>query len=459
MKYTLLILYFWVFSINAQEALTTAQWRDILSGSIPTYKKLSIKSIALYHQGQLLHTYQLSSTPEGYLKITTPERICSYDDNGKLLSAYFLQIKKGYEATYNSYGKIASYTLTVDKDSVIEKKTFSDLFYKEERLDKNGKEKSSYISRKSELKEETIFTQGNYQSIHSYYKNNISVHKELKNEVIHKYDSVVRNQDRKELYRLFYYRSPDSLYKRESFGEVDSIREYVFKKDLLFSEKLYCKGLDPLQKGYIPFLQYFYTTEGSLEKSIRWFYHPQKESNYLVLDKILYINHLTGAQKIKRVKGKGRIKAAIEDIGSWEFWRKIGLEKKITPLNCDTPSDNRKHYHYKTSFLSPSVLIDNSLLKTTFLEDELLEYFTGWKFKDSPIPLHISLKKDTFTVSDKTIIPEKYLEKLHQYYQKELFKDKTVIVTFADGKSETLDLNTIEVIPLEIDYLGIPEDK
>ena len=105
------------------------------------------------------------------------------------------------------------------------------------------------------------------------------------------------------------------------------------------------------------------------------------------------------------------------------------------------------------------MLIDNSLLKTTFLEDELLEYFTGWKFKDSPIPLHISLKKDTFTVSDKTIIPEKYLEKLHQYYQKELFKDKTVIVTFADGKSETLDLNTIEVIPLEIDYLGIPNDK
>lgn len=264
----------------------------------------------LYHQGQLLYTYQLSSTPEGYLKITTPERICSYDDNGKLHSTYFLQIKKGYEATYNSYGKIASYTLTVDKDSVIEKKTFSDLFYKEERLDKNGKEKSSYISRKSELKEETIFTQGNYQSIYSYYKNNISVHKELKNEVIHKYDSVVRNQDRKELYRLFYYRYPDSLYKRESFGEVDSIREYVFKKDLLFSEKLYCKGLDPFQKGYIPFLQYFYTTEGSLEKSIRWFYHPQKESNYLVLDKILYINHLTGAQKIKRVKGKGRIKAA-----------------------------------------------------------------------------------------------------------------------------------------------------
>ena len=427
MKYSLLIFYFWVFSINAQEALTTTQWRDILSGSIPTYKRLSIKNIALYHQGQLLHTYQLSSTPEGYLKITTPERICSYDDNGKLHSAYFLQIKKGYEATYNSYGKIASYTLTVDKDSVIEKKTFSNLFYKEERLDKNGKEKSSYISRKSELKEETIFTQGNYQSIHSYYKNNISVHKELKNEVIHKYDSVVRNQDRKELYRLFYYHSPDSLYKRESFGEVDSIREYVFKKDLLFSEKLYCKGLDPFQKGYIPFLQYFYTTEGSLEKSIRWFYHPQKESNYLVLDKILYINHLTGAQKIKRVKGKGRIKAAIEDIGSWE--------------------------------LSPSVLIDNSLLKTTFLEDELLEYFTGWKFKDNPIPLHISLKKDTFTVSDKTIIPEKYLEKLHQYYQKELFKDKTAIVTFADGRSETLDLNTIEVIPLEIDYLGIPNDK
>ena len=173
----------------------------------------------------------------------------------------------------------------------------------------------------------------------------------------------------------------------------------------------------------------------------------------------MYINHLTGAQKIKRVKGKGRIKAAIEDIGSWEFWRKIGLEKKITPLNCGTPSDNRKHYHYKASFLSPSVLIDNSLLKTTFLEDELLEYFTGWKFKDNPIPLHISLKKDTFTVSDKTIIPEKYLEKLHQYYQKELFKDKTAIVTFADGRSETLDLNTIEVIPLEIDYLGIPNDK
>jgi hypothetical protein len=128
-------------------------------------------------------------------------------------------------------------------------------------------------------------------------------------------------------------------------------------------------------------------------------------------------------------------------------------------LNCGTPSDNRKHYHYKTSFLSPSVLIDNSSLKTVFLEDELLEYFTGWKFKDSPIPLHISLKKDTFTVSDKTIIPEKYLEKLHQYYQKELFKDKTAIVTFANGKSETLDLNTIEVIPLEIDYLGIPNDK
>ena len=342
---------------------------------------------------------------------------------------------------------------------MIEKKTFSDLFYKEERLDKNGKEKSSYSSRKSELKEETIFTQGNYQSIHSYYKNNISVHKELKNEVIHKYDSVVRNQDRKELYRLFYYRSPDSLYKRESFGEVDSIREYIFKKDLLFSEKLYCKGLDPFQKGYIPFLQYFYTTEGSLEKSIRWFYHPQKESNYLVLDKILYINHLTGAQKIKRVKGKGRIKAAIEDIGSWEFWRKIEFKKKITPLNCGTPSNNRKHYHYKASFLSPSVLIDNSSLKTVFLEDELLEYFTSWKFKDNPVPLHISLKKDTFTVSDKTIIPEKYLEKLHQYYQKELFKDKTAIVTFADGRSETLNLNTIEVIPLEIDYLGIPNDK
>ena len=132
----------------------------------------------LYHQGQLLYTYQLSSTPEGYLKITAPKRECSYDDNGKLHSVYFLQIKEGYEVTYNSYGKIASYTLTVDKDSVIEKKTFSDLFYKEERLDKNGKEKSSYISRKSELKEETIFTQGNYQSIYSYYKNNISVHKE-----------------------------------------------------------------------------------------------------------------------------------------------------------------------------------------------------------------------------------------------------------------------------------------
>ena len=72
----------------------------------------------------------------------------------------------------------------------------------------------------------------------------------MKNEVIHKYYSVVRNEDRKELYRLFYYRYPDSLYKRESFGEVDSIREYVFKKDLFFSEKLYCKGLDPLQKGY-----------------------------------------------------------------------------------------------------------------------------------------------------------------------------------------------------------------
>ena len=74
MKYSLLILYFWVFSINAQEALTVAQWRDILSGSIPTYKRLSIKNIALYHQGQLLYTYQLLSTPEGYLKITTPER-------------------------------------------------------------------------------------------------------------------------------------------------------------------------------------------------------------------------------------------------------------------------------------------------------------------------------------------------------------------------------------------------
>lgn len=92
MKYSLLILYFWVFSINAQEALTVAQWRDILSGSIPTYKRLSIKNIALYHQGQLLYTYQLSSTPEGYLKITAPKRECSYDDNGKLLSAYFLQI-------------------------------------------------------------------------------------------------------------------------------------------------------------------------------------------------------------------------------------------------------------------------------------------------------------------------------------------------------------------------------
>jgi hypothetical protein len=53
----------------------------------------------------------------------------------------------------------------------------------------------------------------------------------------------------------------------------------------------------------------------------------------------LYINHLTGAQKIKHVKGKGRIKTTIEDIGSWEFWRKRDLKKKIIPLNCDTPSD------------------------------------------------------------------------------------------------------------------------
>jgi hypothetical protein len=105
------------------------------------------------------------------------------------------------------------------------------------------------------------------------------------------------------------------------------------------------------------------------------------------------------------------------------------------------------------------VLIDNSSLKTAFLEDDLLEYFIGWKFKDSSVPLHISLEKDTFTVSDKTIIPEKYLEKLHQYYQKELFKDKTVIVTFADGRSETLNLNATEVIPLEIDYLGMPDNK
>ena len=104
------------------------------------------------------------------------------------------------------------------------------------------------------------------------------------------------------------------------------------------------------------------------------------------------------------------------------------------------------------------MLIDNSSLKTAFFEDELLEYFTGWEFKDNPISLHISLKKDTFTVSDKTIIPEKYLEKLHQYYQKELFKDKTAIVTFADGRSETLNLNIIEVIPLEIDYLETPDD-
>jgi len=38
-------------------------------------------------------------------------------------------------------------------------------------------------------------------------------------------------------------------------------------------------------------------------------------------------------------------------------------------------------------------------------------------------------------------------------------KDKTIIVTFADGRSETLNLNATEVIPLEIDYLGMPDNK